>query len=103
MGKGWTYIILEGYCGEDWYCAKDKFHYKMDGTKVSNFCYNPDFKPEPPPEKCPGSVNSDCIGLKCPHFCYADVTKEFIDAVHARDKEFCDEDECEEENGYTKA
>lgn len=103
MGKNWTYIVLEGYCGEDWDCRTDKLHYKLkewdkgfiddNWEGATNSCYDPDFKPEPSPKECPGVPYSKCMEIDCPHFAWADVTRDFIKVVLARSKDLYEEEE----------
>lgn len=93
--KGWSHIIIEGYCfinqsyehkkskyiytiktgGEDvekW--SKDQFNPK-NWIKEPNPDYDPTVKPDKKPEYCTGHVSIACLrdGNICPHFNFCGI------------------------------
>ena len=71
--NSWNYIIIEGFCGREISCKKDKyFHEIIDGNidktkKIKNPFYNPKYRTPKKPKYCEDRICQNCYFNDCPH------------------------------------
>lgn len=87
----WNHILLEGFCCRTFSCEKQKYYKTLEGKKVLNKNYNPNYKTPRKPKHCKDRIGQNCYFNDCPFLGIGEPPKDDYHKIMKKIGEIYDE------------